>query len=76
MQSIDKLDKTYIDEFEQEVMLTQDPVTTEAERIQRIVEAKYSKADLPLEQPSIEQMKVQRRHFHGRPHVSLQYADF
>ena len=25
MQSIDKLDKTYIDEFEQEVMLTQDP---------------------------------------------------
>ena len=27
-------------------MLTQDPVTTEAERIQRIVEAKYSKADL------------------------------
>ena len=27
-------------------MLVHDPVTTEAERIQRIVEAKYSKADL------------------------------
>ena len=46
MQSTDKLDKTYVDEFEQEIMLVHDPVTTEAERIQRIVEAKYSKADL------------------------------
>ena len=45
-QSIDKLDETYIDEFEQEIMFTHDPVTTEAERIQNIIEAKYSKADL------------------------------
>ena len=46
MQSIDKLDETYIDEFEQEIMFTHDPVTTEAERIQNIIDAKYSKADL------------------------------
>ena len=47
MQSTDKLDETYLDEFEQEILLSEDPITTEAERIQRIVEAKYSKADLP-----------------------------
>ena len=35
MQPADKLDKTYLDEFEQELMLIHDPVTTEAERIQR-----------------------------------------
>ena len=47
MQPTDKLDETYLDEFEQDILLSEDPITTEAERIQRIVEAKYSKADLP-----------------------------
>ena len=46
MQSSDKLNTFYLVEFEQEIMMVHDPVTTEAERIQRIVEAKYSKADL------------------------------
>ena len=44
----DKLHETYLDKFEQEILLSEDPITTDAERIQkRIVEAKYSKADLP-----------------------------
>ena len=46
MQSIDKLEETYLDEFEQELMYTPDPITTDAERIQSIIDAKYTKADL------------------------------
>ena len=38
--------QTYIDEFEQEIMINQDPAMSEAERIQKIVDAKYTKADL------------------------------
>ena len=32
MQSTDKLDTTYVDEFEQEIMINQDPAMSEAER--------------------------------------------
>ena len=46
MQSIDKLQDNYLEEFEQELMFTHDPVTTDAERIQNIINAKYKKADL------------------------------
>ena len=46
MQSLDKLGETYIDEFEQEIMINQDPAMSEAERIQKIVDAKYTQADL------------------------------
>ena len=37
MQSTDKLDETYLDEFEQEILFREDPITTEADQIQRIV---------------------------------------
>ena len=46
MQSIDKLQKDYVDTFEQELLYAHDPDTTDAERIQNIVESKYKKADL------------------------------
>ena len=46
MQSIDKLSDYKIDQFELELMFAHDPVTTDAERIQNITDAKYSKADL------------------------------
>ena len=47
MQSIDKLSLDWIEELEQELMFSHDPVTTDAERIQNIIDAKYCKADLP-----------------------------
>jgi hypothetical protein len=46
MQSVEKLDDGLIDSFEQELMFAHDPVTTNAERIQSIIDAKYTKADL------------------------------
>lgn len=46
MQSTDKLDVDWIDSFEQELLFAHDPLTTDAERIQNIVDAKYSQADL------------------------------
>ena len=42
MQPVDKS----TEEFEQELLFTQDPLTTDAERIQNIVESKYCPADL------------------------------
>ena len=42
MQSVDKS----TEEFEQEVLFAQGPATTDAERIQNIVESKYCPADL------------------------------
>ena len=46
MHPADKLDELNIDEFEQELLFTHDPDTTDAERIQNIVESKYCPADL------------------------------
>ena len=46
MQSTDKLSVDWIDQFEQELMFAHDPITTDAERIQSILDAKYTKADL------------------------------
>ena len=46
MQSVDKLDKQLVDNFEKELLFAHDPVTTDAERIQNIVENKYCPADL------------------------------
>jgi hypothetical protein len=42
MQPVDKS----IEEFEQELLFAQDPLTTDAERIQNIVESTYCPADL------------------------------
>jgi hypothetical protein len=42
MQPVDKS----TEEFEQELLFAQDPLTTDAERIQKIVESKYCPADL------------------------------
>ncbi len=46
MQSADKLNVNWINEFEQELLFAHDPVTTDADRIQSIIDAKYTKADL------------------------------
>ena len=46
MQSVDKLRLDYVDIFEQELLYIHDPITTDAERIQNIVDNKYCPADL------------------------------
>jgi regulator of RNase E activity RraB len=46
MSSPNKLDEANINTFEQEIMYMKDPETTEAERIQTILDAKYCPADL------------------------------
>jgi len=46
MQSVDKLDKQLVDNFEKELLFAHDPVTTDAKRIQNIVENKYCPADM------------------------------
>ena len=46
MQDPDKLDESKIESFEQEIFMMHDPVTTDAERIQTILDMKYKKADL------------------------------
>ena len=46
MHSPNKIMEELVDQFEQELLFSHDPITTDAERIQSIVEAKYSPADL------------------------------
>jgi len=46
MESVDKLDSKYVDHFEQELLFIHDPISTDAERIQSIIDEKYSKQDL------------------------------
>jgi transposase InsO family protein len=46
MQEVDKLNEQFIRLFEQELLFAHDPDTTDAERIQNIVESKYCPADL------------------------------
>ena len=46
MQSPDWLDSANIDSFEAELFMAHDPDTTDAERIQKILDLKYSKANL------------------------------
>ena len=46
MQSVEKLVDEFMDQFEQELLYAHDPDTTDAARIQNIVESKYCPADL------------------------------
>ena len=46
MQSIDKVSDFQVDQLELELMFTHDPLTTDAERIQNIIDSNHSKADL------------------------------
>ena len=46
MQSVEKLVDEFMDQFEQELLYSHDPDTTDAARIQNIVESKYCPADL------------------------------
>jgi len=46
MESVDKLDSKYVDHFEQELLFIHYPISTDAERIQSIIDKKYSKQDL------------------------------
>jgi hypothetical protein len=41
-----RIDANWVDKLEQELLFTHDPTTTDAERIQSIIEAKYCQADL------------------------------
>ena len=49
MQNPDHFRENLLEEFEEEIFLMHDPDTTEADRIQRIVDVKYSPADLEAE---------------------------
>ena len=46
MQPVEKLKDSQIEDFEHEIFFSEDPITTDAERIQAIVDAKYCPADL------------------------------
>ena len=46
MQEVDKLNEQFVKHFEEELLFAHDPITTDAERIQNIVETKYCPADL------------------------------
>ena len=46
MQPITKLTEDWADQIENEIMFSQDPATTDAERIQSIIDAKYTAANL------------------------------
>ena len=46
MQLQEFLDKNNVDQFENEIFMIHDPNTTDAERIQRILDIKHTKADL------------------------------
>ena len=46
MVSPEQMDALYVEEFEQELQALHDPITTEAERIQSILDTKYSPANL------------------------------
>ena len=46
MRSLDYFDQQSVDDMENEIMYLHDPLTTEAERIQTILDAKYAPADL------------------------------
>ena len=46
MQEPDWLDTTHVESFEQELFMMHDPATTDAERIQSILDLKYCKANL------------------------------
>ena len=46
MQSVEKFDKMLVNKFENKLQFAHDPITTDAERIQNIVENKYCPADL------------------------------
>ena len=46
MQSVEKFNKKIVNKFENELLFAHDPVTTDAEKIQNIIENKYCPADL------------------------------
>ena len=49
MHEVSRFDEENIQDYENEVYLSHDPVTTDAERIKWLTEQKYSKADLNAE---------------------------
>ena len=61
MQDPDHFKEGNVDNFEQELFMMHDPETTEAERIQRIVDVKYSKADLKQEVKTIKNINEEER---------------
>ena len=46
MRNISWFEKTKIDQYEKDVLLIHDPISTEADRIQGILDMKYAPADL------------------------------
>ena len=46
MQSMNQIDAKWVDTLEKEILFAHDPETTDAERIQNIIDAKYTKANL------------------------------
>ena len=49
MRDVSVLEDAQIDNFEHEIFFSEDPVTTDAERIQSLIDAKYTEADLQAE---------------------------
>ena len=61
MKPYDNFCADMIDTYEQEVMMMHDPDTTEGERIQQILDAKYSSADLRAEVEKCTELSVEEK---------------
>ena len=61
MQDPDHFREGSVDDFEQELFMMHDPETTEAERIQQIVDVNYSKADLEKEVSKLKTIKEDQK---------------
>ena len=55
------LETEHLDEFENELFMMHDPESTDVDRIQRIIELKYSQADLPETVNKLEQLNQEEK---------------
>ena len=61
MASSSSFDTDCIDDFEEEIMFAHDPLSTEAERIQSILDAKYTPADLNKISEECEELTTEQK---------------
>ena len=61
MQDPDWLESKNLDNFEQKLFMVYDPETTDAERIQKILDLKYSQADLQQVVQELKQLTLEQQ---------------
>ena len=65
MQEPQSLDKSNVDQFEEELFMSEEPADIGAEQIQEILDAKYALADLPIEIAKLSHLIAEQRDVHG-----------